>query len=184
MDGFEDDDGCPDPDNDKDGIPDTADKCPMQPETLNGIKDDDGCPDAGAPLVHLTKDRIELDERLGFSMKGGRSELRDAGVQSLGLVALILKGHPELKKVRIEVHSVGISKEEMQHRANLVKDTLVKKGIDAARLTALAIDNGGGARVDFIIEAAAAAAGKGAKPAAAPADSGGGPAPESEPAAQ
>jgi hypothetical protein len=186
MDGFEDDDGCPDPDNDKDGIPDTADKCPMQPETLNGIKDDDGCPDAGAPLVRLTKDRIELEERLGFSMKGGRSELRDAGVQSLGLVALILKGHPELKKVRIEVHSVGISKEEMQHRADLVKDTLVKKGIDAARLTALGLDNGGGARVDFIIEAAAAApAGKGAKgaPAAAPADSGGGPAPESEPAA-
>jgi hypothetical protein len=188
MDGFEDDDGCPDPDNDKDGIPDTADKCPMQPETLNGIKDDDGCPDAGAPLVHLTKDRIELDERLGFSMKGGRSELRDAGVQSLGLVALILKGHPELKKVRIEVHSVGISKEEMQHRADLVKDTLVKKGIDAARMTALGVDNGGGARVDFIIESAAAApAGKGGKgaPAAAPAsDGGGGPAPEAEPAAQ
>jgi hypothetical protein len=158
----------------------------MQPETLNGIKDEDGCPDAGAPLVRLTKDHIELEERLGFSMKGGRSELRDAGVNALGLVALILKGHPELKKVRIEVHSVGISKEEMQHRADLVKDTLVKKGIDAARLTALAIDNGGGARVDFIVEAAAAApAGKGAKgaPAPAPSEGGGGPAPESESAA-
>jgi len=139
--------------------------------------------------VRLTKDRIELEERLGFSMKGGHSELRDAGVNLLGLVAMILKGHPELKKVRIEVHSVGISKEEMQHRADLVKDTLVKKGIDAARLTALPVDNGGGARIDFIIESAAAKpAGKGAKatsaPAAAPAESGGGPAPESEPAAQ
>ena len=28
RDGFEDDDGCPDPDNDKDGIPDIQDKCP------------------------------------------------------------------------------------------------------------------------------------------------------------
>jgi hypothetical protein len=170
MDGFEDDDGCPDPDNDKDGIPDTADKCPMQPETLNGIKDDDGCPDAGAPLVHLTKDRIELEERIGFSMKGGHSELRDAGINALGLVALVLKGHPELKKVRIEVHSVGISKEEMQYRANIVRDALVKRGIEAARLTPLAVDTGGGARVDFIIEAAAPAAAKpGAKAAPAPA---------------
>jgi hypothetical protein len=168
MDGFEDDDGCPDPDNDKDGIPDATDKCPMQPETLNGIKDEDGCPDAGAPLVHLTKDRIELDERLGFSMKGGRSELRDVSVNALGLVALVLKGHPELKKVRIEVHSVGISKEEMQHRANIVRDALVKKGIDAARLTPLAVDTGTGARVDFVIEPPVPAAVK-AGPKAAPA---------------
>jgi OOP family OmpA-OmpF porin len=45
KDGFEDDDGCPDPDNDKDGIPDVQDKCPLQPETVNGIDDEDGCPE-------------------------------------------------------------------------------------------------------------------------------------------
>ena len=135
----------------------------MQPETLNGNKDDDGCPDAGAPTVRLTKDRIELEERLGFSMKGGRSELRDAGLNALGLVALVLKGHPELKKVRIEVHSVGISKEEMQRRANIVRDALVKRGVDASRLTPLVVDNGGGARVDFVIEPPAPT---GAKPGA------------------
>jgi len=32
FDGFEDEDGCPDPDNDKDGIPDVMDKCPNEPE--------------------------------------------------------------------------------------------------------------------------------------------------------
>ena len=48
------------PDNDKDGIPDTADKCPNQPETLNGNKDDDGCPDAGAEIVRLAAGRIEV----------------------------------------------------------------------------------------------------------------------------
>ncbi len=45
MDGYLDDDGCPDPDNDADGILDAADKCPLQPEDMDGWQDDDGCPD-------------------------------------------------------------------------------------------------------------------------------------------
>jgi OmpA-OmpF porin, OOP family len=45
KDGFEDDDGCPDPDNDKDGILDGVDKCPLQPENINGADDEDGCPE-------------------------------------------------------------------------------------------------------------------------------------------
>jgi OmpA-OmpF porin, OOP family len=45
YDGFEDEDGCPDPDNDKDGILDELDSCPNEPETFNGYKDEDGCPD-------------------------------------------------------------------------------------------------------------------------------------------
>jgi outer membrane protein OmpA-like peptidoglycan-associated protein len=45
KDGFQDEDGCPDPDNDGDGIPDTADKCPNEAEDKDGFQDDDGCPD-------------------------------------------------------------------------------------------------------------------------------------------
>ena len=45
RDGFEDEDGCPDPDNDRDGILDVQDKCPNEPETKNGFHDEDGCPD-------------------------------------------------------------------------------------------------------------------------------------------
>jgi OOP family OmpA-OmpF porin len=45
KDGFEDEDGCPDPDNDKDGIADIKDKCPLEPEDKDGFQDDDGCPD-------------------------------------------------------------------------------------------------------------------------------------------
>lgn len=44
-DGFEDEDGCLDPDNDLDGILDTEDQCPMEPETRNEWQDTDGCPD-------------------------------------------------------------------------------------------------------------------------------------------
>ena len=45
MDGFQDEDGCPDLDNDNDGIPDLKDKCPNEPENYNGWQDQDGCPD-------------------------------------------------------------------------------------------------------------------------------------------
>jgi len=45
KDGFQDDDGCPDPDNDNDGIPDALDKCPNDAEDKDGFEDTDGCPD-------------------------------------------------------------------------------------------------------------------------------------------
>jgi OmpA-OmpF porin, OOP family len=40
FDGFEDEDGCPDPDNDNDGVPDVDDRCPNVP----GDRDNAGCP--------------------------------------------------------------------------------------------------------------------------------------------
>jgi outer membrane protein OmpA-like peptidoglycan-associated protein len=46
KDGFEDEDGCPDPDNDNDGIADRDDKCPNEAEDKDGFQDEDGCPDA------------------------------------------------------------------------------------------------------------------------------------------
>ena len=45
VDGFQDEDGCPDQDNDGDGIPDTTDACPDEAETFNKVDDEDGCPD-------------------------------------------------------------------------------------------------------------------------------------------
>ena len=45
KDGFEDDDGCPEPDNDRDEVLDLEDRCPLVPEDIDGFQDDDGCPD-------------------------------------------------------------------------------------------------------------------------------------------
>jgi outer membrane protein OmpA-like peptidoglycan-associated protein len=45
FDGFQDADGCPDPDNDADGILDVNDKCPNEAEDRDGFQDADGCPD-------------------------------------------------------------------------------------------------------------------------------------------
>jgi outer membrane protein OmpA-like peptidoglycan-associated protein len=44
LDGFQDGDGCPDPDNDGDGVVDSVDTC-SEPEDIDGFQDDDGCPD-------------------------------------------------------------------------------------------------------------------------------------------
>jgi len=49
SDGFEDADGCPDPDNDHDRILDRQDRCPDVAETYNGVDDEDGCPEVPPP---------------------------------------------------------------------------------------------------------------------------------------
>jgi outer membrane protein OmpA-like peptidoglycan-associated protein len=45
RDGFSDADGCPDLDDDNDGILDQEDRCRNAPEDLDGFQDHDGCPD-------------------------------------------------------------------------------------------------------------------------------------------
>jgi OmpA-OmpF porin, OOP family len=166
-DGFEDEDGCPDPDNDKDGFPDTVDKCPNEPETLNGIKDDDGCPDAGAAIVRLAPGRIEVDERLAFSTVGGKTTLKPSALKAVGLVALVMKGHTEIKKLRVEVRADGATPAETQRRADAIRDALVAKGVEAARITPVGA-GGGASRVDFLVESIVAPKGAPAAPAAAP----------------
>jgi hypothetical protein len=176
-DGFEDEDGCPEPDNDKDGFPDAQDKCPNQPETLNGNKDDDGCPDPGAEIVHLLPGKIAVDDRIGFGgSKSGKPVLKDSSARNVNLVALVMKGHTEIKKLRIEVRAEGVSKNETQARADAIKELLVAKGVEAGRIEAAGM-GGGGARVDFLVTETAAAPkapGTGAGAPAAPAAPAGG----------
>jgi OmpA-OmpF porin, OOP family len=45
RDGFQDQDGCADPDNDGDGVLDVSDRCRDDAETNDGFEDEDGCPD-------------------------------------------------------------------------------------------------------------------------------------------
>jgi len=61
MNGYQDEDGCPDtapvPDADSDGIADVVDQCINQAETMNGFEDTDGCPDT-APVPDADNDGI------------------------------------------------------------------------------------------------------------------------------
>jgi len=75
KDGFQDEDGCPDPDNDRDGIPDAIDKCPNEPEDKDGFQDDDGCPDLdndgdGIPDA-IDKCPDEPEDKDGFQDEDG-----------------------------------------------------------------------------------------------------------------
>ncbi|MES2638188.1 MAG: OmpA family protein [Myxococcota bacterium] len=58
------------PDRDGDGIEDTKDLCPGQPEDRNGRNDDDGCPDAG-----LTPTRIQVIDPRGQRVANASVEL-------------------------------------------------------------------------------------------------------------
>ncbi|MBK9033895.1 MAG: choice-of-anchor D domain-containing protein [Myxococcales bacterium] len=78
MDGFEDEDGCPDADNDKDSLLDADDKCPNQPEDKDGFEDDDGCidPDNDGDGVPDTEDKCpsEPEDKDGFQDDDGCEE--------------------------------------------------------------------------------------------------------------
>ncbi|OIP28998.1 MAG: hypothetical protein AUK47_28645 [Deltaproteobacteria bacterium CG2_30_63_29] len=140
MDGFEDNDGCPDLDNDHDGLLDGEDQCPDQAEIINGIDDEDGCPDQGESRVNITKEKIEILEKIEF--KSNKAAIETKSLAVLNQVASVLKTHPDIKKIRIEGHTDSVGKAARnktlsQQRAEAVRDYLVAKGIDESRLDAV-----------------------------------------------
>lgn len=79
LDGFEDQDGCPENDNDKDGISDDRDKCPNDPEDKDGDRDDDGCPDGDQDADGVADDLDQCptkpEDKDGFEDQDGCPEL-------------------------------------------------------------------------------------------------------------
>jgi OmpA-OmpF porin, OOP family len=78
FDGFQDNDGCPDPDNDNDGILDKDDRCPNEPEDRDGDQDEDGCPegsngdrDGDGILDNVDKCPDDPEDKDGFQDKDG-----------------------------------------------------------------------------------------------------------------
>ena len=71
KDGFQDEDGCPDPDNDQDGILDKVDKCPNQAEDKDGFEDEDGCPDPDNDKDGLADAEDKCPNEAGPKENGG-----------------------------------------------------------------------------------------------------------------
>jgi len=101
KDGFEDSDGCPDPDNDHDRIPDVSDKCPNEPETYNGVKDDDGCPDQG--LVTTNKGKIVTMKPIYFETD--KDIIKPESFPVVDAVAAAINGNPWIEQVEIQGHA-------------------------------------------------------------------------------
>ena len=147
---FDDEDQCPKdagpraqkgcPDSDGDGLADNVDKCPNEPEIINGFEDEDGCPDKGKSKVVITREKIEILEKVFFDVGKAKIQKRSFGL--LDQVAAVLKNNPQLSKIRIEGHtdSDGSDRSNLdlsQRRTDSVQLYLMDKGVDAARLEAV-----------------------------------------------
>jgi OOP family OmpA-OmpF porin len=135
RDGFQDDDGCPDPDNDQDHIPDECDQCPDEPETYNGIVDEDGCPDVGRILINDSAIRILIQIYFG----PGSVQIRPESRPVVEEIARVLKDHPEIEKIAAlghassdEAGAQGLS----LRRAFAVRSALTMLGVDPSRIDA------------------------------------------------
>jgi outer membrane protein OmpA-like peptidoglycan-associated protein len=140
FDGFEDEDGCPDPDNDRDGIPDALDKCQGEKETINGVDDDDGCPDEGEEHVEVTAEKITIDTKIHFGFDSAKIDPQSFAI--LNQVALTMKANPDLKLVRIEGHTDSRGADDYnlvlsQRRAEAVVEYLIGRGVETERLEAV-----------------------------------------------
>src|SRR5690606_9837973 len=131
RDGFQDEDGCPEPDNDLDGVPDALDACPNEPEDPDGHDDADGCPDLdndgdsvpdtadqcpntpgqadqepiGCPLkpalVVVTDCEVKITQQIHFEYNSDRISAVSHGV--LDAVVEVLEKNPSIK-LEIQAH--------------------------------------------------------------------------------
>jgi outer membrane protein OmpA-like peptidoglycan-associated protein len=130
KDGFEDEDGCPDPDNDQDGILDADDKCPNVYAPPPSI---DGCP---KPQVCLSIVPVTYGVKEKIYFETSKATIRSVSMPVLDAVYAALKAYPEmLLEVRGHCDATEVQATSKQ-RAKAVIEYLVKKGIDKKRLTA------------------------------------------------
>jgi outer membrane protein OmpA-like peptidoglycan-associated protein len=129
-----DDDGCADPDDDRDGFLDAVDACPREPEDHDGVDDADGCPEpdddhdavadrtdvcpAAAEVVNGYRDAdgcpddkpLEIDCK-GFEFGGdvlfesGKATLLARSLPLLDRIARRMLEMPELRRIRLEGHT-------------------------------------------------------------------------------
>ena len=138
-DAWEDLDGCPEPDNDSDGIPDVDDKCMLDAEDLDGDEDTDGCPEESNPFVKVTEEQIEITQQINFANNSDRIT-GTVSFEVLDAIIAVLNSHPTMV-IRVEGHTDNRGRDEAnlrlsQQRADSVRRYLLNGGIAPDRLTA------------------------------------------------
>jgi OOP family OmpA-OmpF porin len=127
--------GCPVRDRDEDGVENDLDKCPDE----RGVPENGGCPPKKNELVVLTREKVEIKDRVYFAT--AKSQILPKSFGLLDQVADVLKNHDEIPNVTVEGHtdSQGTRASNLklsQARAEAVRTYLIKKGVAALRLKA------------------------------------------------
>ena len=120
------------PDGDKDGVPDTVDRCPE----VAGMMEAWGCPNY--PKLVVQRDKLELKEKLYFAWD--QAKLEDASFPVLDQVAQALKDNKGFR-VQVEGHSDSSGADDhnqtlSEKRAEAVLDYLAAHGVARDRLVA------------------------------------------------
>ncbi len=138
VDGFEDFDGCPEPDDDGDGLPDAADRCRQEAETLNSWEDDDGCPDVVPESLAKVAGTMQ-----GIVFESGQATLRlESGPVLAGAAAVLRLPENLSVLIVVEGHTDARGTREAnlklsQRRAETVVQWLANNGITKDRISAV-----------------------------------------------
>jgi len=124
--------GCPIPDTDKDGVNDANDKCPRQPGSASNA----GCPIskpvAPAPAPKVVAFRTITFEYAKIVLSANNKMLLDEIANAINAKPgkiFHIAGHAD--NTFTDEHNLKLSR----NRADIVKNYLVEKGVDEARLT-------------------------------------------------
>ncbi|MCY1021800.1 OmpA family protein [Pyxidicoccus sp. MSG2] len=128
--------GCPESDTDKDGIPNRADSCVNDAGDAKNM----GCPLQVLPLVELKPDRLVLIGKVFF--ESSQARLQSRSFEVLDWVARVIKEHSEIPSVVVGAHTddrgfPDVNRRLSQARAEAVRQYLISKGVDPARLQAM-----------------------------------------------
>ena len=158
VDGFQDEDGCFEGDNDGDGIPDAVDghrdetgaitmdatwfmigDCANEAEVRNGVDDDDGCPDEALAQVDLERKEIVILDKVYFDYD--KASIKKSSYPVLEAVLQILNTYEELRKIEIQGHTDARGRDTYneklsQARVDSVMAWLTERGVSADRLVA------------------------------------------------
>ncbi|MBM4364618.1 MAG: OmpA family protein [Deltaproteobacteria bacterium] len=134
VDGFADDDGCPEFDGDQDGVEFARDACPREPiHPEQDPRYSDGCP----KVAEWAGDRIVITEAIFF--REGRAELLPSATPVLEAVRDVMVSHPEIAYFLVEGHTNTNGPDAYNlrlsdARAYAVMDWLVGHGVEPKRL--------------------------------------------------
>ena len=122
--------GC-DKDTDKDGVPDYLDECPYVP----GVKENKGCPQVKRAVSNILKKAMT-----GIQFETGKATILKKSYPILDEVAKVFLDNPDYI-IEVQGHTDNVGNAEANRklsdkRAHAVREYIVKKGVEANRITA------------------------------------------------